>query len=123
MKLLIVDDSGTVRAVVKRCFLRLGVKEADIAEAENGQTALDHFRSEIIDLVLTSWKLPVMDGLQLLKEIRRVDLQVPVVMATTESERHHVETAIEAGVTDYLVKPFTLEDLKEKIEKWAPARA
>jgi two-component system chemotaxis response regulator CheY len=70
---------------------------------------------------MTDWNMPVMDGLAFLKKVRGVNQQVPVIMITTESERSRVVTAIEAGVSDYLVKPFTTETLNAKIEKWVPA--
>lgn len=123
MKVLIVDDSGTMRAIEKRCFIKLGIAEADITEAENGQKALDVFRSEAFDVVLTDWNMPVMDGLQLVKEIRASDAKVPVLMVTTEAERERVVSAIQAGVSDYLVKPFTPGDLEAKIKKCVPAHA
>jgi two-component system, chemotaxis family, chemotaxis protein CheY len=121
MKLLLVDDSGTMRTIQKRVLLGLGVPEASIVEAGNGQAALDAFAAGGFDLVLTDWNMPVMDGLTLLKEIRQRDTAIPVVMVTTESERDRVVTAIQAGVSDYLVKPFTPDQLKEKLEKWVPA--
>lgn len=123
MKLLLVDDSGTMRAIQKRCLFKLGVAEDDIVEADNGQAGLDAFEAEHFDIVLTDWNMPVMDGLTLLKEIRSRDKDVPIVMITTEAERTRVVTAIENGVSDYLVKPFTADALNAKLEKWVPATA
>ncbi len=121
MKILLVDDSGTMRTIQKRCLLKLGVPEDSITEAENGQVAFDHFSSNSFDIVMTDWNMPVMDGLSLLKKVREVNKQVPVIMITTEAERSRVVTAIEAGVSDYLVKPFTADTLNAKLEKWVPA--
>lgn len=121
MKLLLVDDSGTMRTIQKRCLIKLGIAEGDIAEADNGQTALQQFEADQLDVVITDWNMPVMDGLTLLKEIRKRNTDIPVIMITTEAERVRVVTAIEAGVSDYLVKPFTPDDLKEKLTKWIPA--
>lgn len=120
MKLLLVDDSGTMRAVQKRCFLQLGVSAADITEAADGQTALAQFNSREFDLVVTNWNMPLMDGLTLLKEIRQKNKSIPVIMVTREREKARVLAAIQEGVSDYLVKPFTTERFKEKVQKWRP---
>lgn len=121
MKILLVDDSGTMRTIQKRCFLKLGVPEDSIVEAENGRVALDHFAAGAFDLVVSDWNMPVMDGLTLLKEIRQRNKEIPVLMVTTESEKGRVLEAIQAGVSDYLVKPFMPDDLRLKLEKWVPA--
>ncbi len=123
MKVLLVDDSGTMRAIQKRCLFKLGIAEGDIVEADNGQAALALFETDRFDIVLTDWNMPVMDGLTLLKEIRSRDQEIPIVMITTEAERARVVTAIEAGVSDYLVKPFTADALNAKLDKWVPAGA
>jgi two-component system, chemotaxis family, chemotaxis protein CheY len=123
MKVLLVDDSGTMRTLQKRCLLSFGLQERDIVEAADGQVALDYFRADHFDIVVTDWIMPVMDGLTLLKEIRACDPQVPVVMVTTESERSRVVAAIEAGASDYLIKPYKPDVLKAKLQKWIPAFA
>jgi two-component system chemotaxis response regulator CheY len=120
MKFLLVDDSGTMRTIQKRCLTKVGVDENDIVEAPDGRMALELFERGSFDVVVTDWNMPVMDGLALLTEIRKRDTQVPVIMVTTESERGRVVTAIQAGVSDYLVKPFTPDDLKNKLSKWIP---
>jgi len=116
MKVLLVDDSGTMRTILKRCLKKLGVE--DIVEAEDGRCALAQFEKQAFDVVLCDWNMPHMDGLTLLQEIRRRNAQVPVVMITTEAERGRVVAAIQAGCSDYLVKPFTPEALRQKLEKW-----
>ncbi len=123
MKLLLADDSGTMRTIQKRCLLKLGVAEADITEAEDGQQALQHFQSKAFDVVLSDWNMPNMDGLTFLQKVREVNKDVPFIMITTEAERARVVTAIQNGVTDYLVKPFTPDDLRAKLEKWVAAPA
>ncbi len=120
MKVLLVDDSGTMRTIQRRCLNKLGVE--DVTEAEDGRQALEFFESGTFDIVLSDWNMPNMDGLALLKEIRLRNRDIPVVMITTEAERARVVTAIQAGVSDYLVKPFTPDALKEKLEKWVVNR-
>lgn len=121
MKVLLVDDSGTMRTIQHRCLNKLGIQ--DITEAEDGRQALDAFVKDAFDIVLTDWNMPNMDGLTLLKEIRAKNREIPVVMVTTEAERARVVLAIQAGVSDYLVKPFTPDDLKAKLEKWVGVKA
>lgn len=123
MRLLLVDDSGTMRAIQKRCFLKLGIAEAGIVEAANGQAAIELFAAQDFDLVVTDWNMPVMDGLTLLKEIRKRNKDVPVIMVTTESEKSRVVAAIQEGVSDYLVKPFSQEVLRDKLATWIPQLA
>lgn len=120
MKVLIVDDSGTMRTIQKRCLNKLGIE--DIVEAEDGRKGLEAFERGTFDIILSDWNMPNMDGLALLKEIRQRNTTVPVLMITTEAERARVVSAIEAGVSDYLVKPFTPEGLKEKLERWVPVQ-
>jgi two-component system, chemotaxis family, chemotaxis protein CheY len=120
MKILLVDDSGMMRVLQKRCLLKLGVAPDDIVEAENGQVALDAFASETFDIIMTDQNMPVMDGLTFVKEVRTTNKDIPIVMITTDSERSRVISAIEAGVSDYLVKPFTPDDLRTKVRKWVP---
>ncbi len=116
MKVLLVDDSGTMRTIQHRCLNKLGINE--VVEAEDGRVALEIFGTTSFDIVLTDWNMPNMDGLTLLKEIRTRNQDVPVIMITTEAERARVVLAIQAGVSDYLVKPFTPDDLKNKLQKW-----
>ncbi|HID22455.1 MAG TPA: response regulator [Planctomycetaceae bacterium] len=121
MQVLLVDDSGTMRAIQKRMFGKLGIGDDNITEASDGREALQFFEATHFDLVLTDWNMPNMDGLTLLKEIRKRNEKVPVIMITTEAERARVVSAISAGVSDYLVKPFTPEALEAKLRRWVPA--
>lgn len=123
MKVLLADDSGTMRTIQKRCLLKLGVAEDNIVEAEDGQQALDRFQEGTFDVVLSDWNMPNMDGLTFLQKLREINKDIPFIMITTEAERSRVVTAIQNGVTDYLVKPFTPDDLREKLEKWVAAPA
>lgn len=120
MKVLLVDDSGTMRTIQRRCLNKLGVE--DVTEAEDGRHALEFFVRGGYDIVLSDWNMPNMDGLSLLKEIRQRDKDIPVIMITTEAERARVVMAIQAGVSDYLVKPFTPDALKDKLERWVTVK-
>ena len=122
MKILLVDDSGTMLAIQKRCLLKLGVSPDDVVEAENGQVALEAYRADTFAIILTDQNMPVMDGLTFVKEVRTTNKDIPIVMITTESERSRVIVAIDAGVSDYLVKPFTADDLSAKLRKWIPLK-
>ncbi|WP_339728633.1 response regulator [uncultured Gimesia sp.] len=121
MKVLLVDDSGTMRTIQKRCLSKLGIE--NVTEAEDGVQALEIFQNSTFDIVLSDWNMPNMDGLELLKEIRQLNKEIPVIMITTEAERARVVTAIQAGVSDYLVKPFTPDSLKSKLERWVTSNA
>ena len=113
MKVLLVDDSGTMRTIQKRCLTKLGI--VDVVEAEDGRQALEFFDKGNYNGVLSDWNMPVMDGLALLKEIRQRNQTIPVIMITTEAERARVVAAIQAGVSDYLVKPFSTEELLARV--------
>jgi len=115
-KVLVADDSGTMRKIIIRSLKAVGVQ--DIVEAKDGQEAFDQFQGGGFDLVLTDWNMPNKNGLELVKDIRGVDTNVPVVMVTTEGERSRVLEAIQAGVSDYLLKPFTSDSLREKLDKF-----
>ncbi len=116
-KILVVDDSATIRRIIKNTLERIGY--TDVVEAENGIDALTKLKEGDISLVLTDWNMPEMDGITLVKSIRASDKfgTVPVIMVTTEAEKNEVIEALQLGVNDYIVKPFTPDILKEKIEK------
>lgn len=120
MHLLLVDDSGTMRAIQRRCFVKLGIPESNIVEAADGQAALLQFNARDFDIVVTDWNMPIMDGLTLVKEIRKQNKEVPIIMVTTEMEKARVVMAIHEGVSDYLLKPFTTDILRDKMLRWVP---
>ncbi len=117
IKILIVDDMSTMRRIVKSILNQLGF--TNIEEAENGKQALAKLKAEKFDFVVTDWNMPEMDGLELVKAIRSDDelKNIPVLMVTAEGKKENVIEALKAGVNNYIVKPFTPEVLKEKIEK------
>ena len=114
-KVLVADDSSTMRKIIIRSLQAVGVKET--VEAADGNEAVTKFQPGAFGLVLTDWNMPGKTGLDVIKEIRAQDAKVPIIMITTEAEKGRVLQAIQAGVSDYLVKPFTAETLREKLEK------
>ncbi|MFH0342601.1 MAG: chemotaxis response regulator CheY [Chromatiales bacterium] len=117
MKILIVDDFSTMRRIIKMLLRELGFSNTD--EANDGNSALPLLQSGGFDFVITDWNMPGMSGLHLLKAIRS-DIRLstlPVLMVTAESKRDQVVEAALVGVNGYIVKPFTANTLKEKIEK------
>ncbi|WP_035587621.1 response regulator [Hippea jasoniae] len=118
MKIITVDDSSTMRRIIKNTLKRIGYGD-EILEAENGKEALDILQQNPVDLIITDWNMPVMDGLTFVKKIRadhKFD-DVPIIMVTTEAAKEDIITALKAGVNNYIVKPFTPNVLKEKIEQ------
>ncbi|HHG75036.1 MAG TPA: response regulator [Persephonella sp.] len=117
IKILVVDDMATMRRIIKGLLEQLGFKNID--EAEDGKVALQKLKTGKYDFVVTDWNMPNMTGLELVQEIRKdPELKhLPVLMVTAEAKKENVLLAIKAGVNNYIVKPFTAEVLKEKIEK------
>jgi two-component system chemotaxis response regulator CheY len=117
IKILVVDDFATMRKVVRNLLKQGGYE--NIAEAEDGVTALKVLKSQKIDLVISDWNMPNMTGLELLKAVRAdEDLKAtPFLMVTAEALQDNVIAAVKAGVNNYIVKPFTAEVLNDKIKK------
>jgi len=117
MRILVVDDFSTMRRILKNILKQIGY--TDIEEAEDGNGALAKLRQDKYDLVVSDWNMPNMSGLDLLKAIRADSALngTPVLMVTAEAKKENVVEAIKAGVNNYVVKPFTAEVLREKIEK------
>ncbi len=114
-RVLVADDSKTMRTIIRRSLEALGY--ADVAEAGDGAEALSLFQQQEFSLVLTDWNMPNKNGLDLVRDIRSQNAQVPIIMVTTEAEKRQVMAAIQAGVSDYLVKPFTADVLRAKLAK------
>ncbi len=118
MRFLVVDDSSTMRRIITNIVAQLGVEKGDIFEAEDGRVALKILESgEKIDIVLTDWNMPNMNGLDLVKAIREnINYgKLPILMITTEGGKTEVINALKAGVNNYIIKPFNADTLKEKI--------
>ena len=116
-KVLVVDDSGTMRKIIIRSLNAEGF--TDVVEAADGNEGLAAFQSGSFDLVMTDWNMPNKTGIELTRDIRATGSTVPIYMITTEGEKSRVLEAIQAGITDFLVKPFTAEALREKLQKYA----
>ncbi|HNX41421.1 MAG TPA: response regulator [Candidatus Aminicenantes bacterium] len=114
MKFLVVDDSLTMRRIIKNSLQKLGF--ADVSEASNGLEALEEIGKGGINIVLTDWNMPEMDGMTFVTKLRQQDAQIPILMITTNAAKEDVLEAFKAGISDYIIKPFTPEVLKEKIE-------
>jgi two-component system chemotaxis response regulator CheY len=117
MKVLVVDDFATMRRIVKGVLKQLGF--SDIIEAENGSSALDELKKEKVGLIVSDWNMPKMTGLDLLKAVRGDDRlkSIPFIMVTAEGQKENVLEAVKAGVSNYIVKPFTPETFNDKLQK------
>jgi len=123
MKFLVVDDFSTMRRIVKGLLNELGY--SDVTEADDGNTALPLLRNGSFDFLITDWNMPGMPGLELLKAVRGDPklAKLPVLMLTAEAKREQIVEAAQAGVSGYVIKPFTAATLKEKIDKILASRA
>ena len=117
LKILVVDDFSTMRRIVRNLLNELGFQ--DITEADDGSTALPLLKAGSFDFVVTDWNMPGMPGIELLKAIRADDKlrHLPVLMVTAEAQREQIIEAAKAGVSGYIIKPFTGATLKEKLDK------
>ena len=115
MKILLVDDSATMRSIQKMALSSLG--EHEFREAGDGQKALQEIERDRPDLILLDWRMPKMDGLEVLRALKTSPYywQIPVVMMTSESDRPKIAEALQAGASIYILKPFTPEILCEKV--------
>jgi two-component system chemotaxis response regulator CheY len=123
MKFLVVDDYSTMRRIIKNLLHDLGY--ANVTEADDGNTALPLLQNGSFDFLITDWNMPGMAGLDLLKAVRSNEKlkKMPVLMLTAEAKREQIVEAAQAGVSGYVIKPFTAQTLKEKIDKILESRA
>ncbi len=117
MKILVVDDMVTMRKIVKNILKQLGFANTD--EAENGEEGLQKLRGGSYNFVVSDWNMPVMTGIEMLRAIRADEKlkSIPVLMVTAEAQQSNLIEAVQAGVSNYIVKPFTAETMQEKIGK------
>jgi two-component system chemotaxis response regulator CheY len=123
LNFLVVDDFSTMRRIIKNLLHDLGY--ANVTEADDGKTALPLLKDGNFDFLITDWNMPGMPGLELLKQVRADArlAKLPVLMLTAEAKREQIVEAAQAGVSGYVIKPFTAATLKEKIDKILAARA
>ncbi len=114
MDVLVVDDSKAMRLIVSRILKQTGLVTS-ISEAENGQEALEHLRSNTADVVMSDWNMPEMTGIELLRALRSEGIEVPFVFVTSESTTEMRNIAAEAGATSLIAKPFTRELLEAEL--------
>ena len=117
LKVLVVDDMSTMRRIVKNVLKQIGY--TDLHEAEDGQKGLQKLKEGGFGLVVSDWNMPVMMGIDMLRAIRAdPDLKhIPVLMVTAEAQKENIIEAVQAGVSNYVVKPFTADALLEKLQK------
>jgi two-component system, chemotaxis family, chemotaxis protein CheY len=116
MRILVVDDSTTMRRILINTLNKLGY--TDVVDGCNGREGLDRLGTNQIDLVITDWNMPEMSGIEFIRNIRANDKTrgIPVLMVTTNAAKDDIVEALKAGVNNYVVKPFTADVIKEKIE-------
>lgn len=117
IRALIVDDSSVMRKIVERALRQAGLDQLVVHEAGSGTEGLELLKAKPVDLILSDINMPAMDGLEFLRQIRTQGLApgVPVVMITTESSEEHVKQAIQAGAQGYIRKPFTADQVRERV--------
>lgn len=117
IRILIVDDFATMRKVIRNLLKQVGYE--NIVEAEDGAIALRTLKAQNVDFIISDWNMPNMSGLELLKAVRADGelSKTPFLMVTAEALQDNVIAAVKAGVSNYIVKPFTAEVLNSKIEK------
>lgn len=119
MKALVVDDSLTLRRIVIKALGMAGISQA--AEAADGAEALAALEQGQFDVVLLDWNMPKMTGIDALRALRQAGKKVPVIMVTTEADKPRVIEAIKSGANGYLIKPFSPQQLAEKVRAVVPA--
>ena len=114
---MIVDDSSVMRKIVERSLRQAGIDLVEVREAGNGAEALTTLKGARVDLILCDINMPVMDGIEFLRQLQGVDnaKTIPVVMITTEGSESHVVQALSVGARGYIRKPFTPEQVKEHV--------
>lgn len=120
MRILVVDDFSTMRRIIKNILRQIGL--ANIVEADDGTTAWTTLNKDKIDFVISDWNMPHMTGIELLRKVRASEefSDMPFLMVTAEAQQENILEAVQAGVSNYIVKPFTAEVLKQKIDKIFP---
>ena len=120
MRVLVVDDFSTMRRIIKNILRQLGFN--NVVEADDGTTAWDVLNKDKIDFVISDWNMPQMTGIELLRKVRGSEefADLPFLMVTAEAQQENIIEAVQAKVSNYIVKPFTPEVMKQKIDKIFP---
>jgi two-component system chemotaxis response regulator CheY len=117
MRILVVDDFSTMRRIIKNILRQLGF--SNIVEADDGTTAWDTLNKDKIEFIISDWNMPQMTGIDLLRKVRDSEEfgDLPFLMVTAEAQQENILEAVQAKVSNYIVKPFTPEVMKQKIDK------
>ncbi len=117
MRVLVVDDFSTMRKIIKNILRQLGF--TNIVEADDGSTAWEVLNKDNIDFIVSDWNMPTMSGIELLRKVRGSEeyADIPFLMVTAEAQQENIIEAVQAKVSNYIVKPFTPETLGQKIDK------
>jgi len=120
MRVLVVDDFSTMRRIIKNILRQLGFN--NIVEADDGTSAWDTLNKDKIDFIISDWNMPQMTGIELLRKVRGSEefADLPFLMVTAEAQQENILEAVQARVSNYIVKPFTAEVMKQKIDKIFP---
>ena len=121
-KVIVVDDSSVMRQIIKNNLKQLGFNLANLLDAEDGEEALQRINADGVDLVISDWNMPKMTGIDFLKAIRSDGAlkELPFLMVTSEADKEKIMEAVQAGVNQYIVKPFNASQLEEKIKEIFP---
>ena len=121
-KVIVVDDSSVMRQIIKNNLKQLGFEQSNVVDAEDGEQALKKITENTIDLVISDWSMPKMTGIDLLRAIRSDGAlkELPFLMVTSEADKEKIMEAVQAGVNQYIVKPFNATQLEEKIKEIFP---
>lgn len=116
-RILVVDDFSTMRRIIKNILRQLGYN--NVVEADDGTTAWDVLNKDRIEFIISDWNMPQMTGIELLRKVRDSDEfgDLPFLMVTAEAQQENIIEAVQAGVSNYIVKPFTADVMKQKIDK------
>jgi len=117
MRILVVDDFSTMRRIIKNILRQLGFN--NIIEADDGSSAWETLAKDKIDFIISDWNMPKMPGIELLRKVRGSEefAATPFLMVTAEAQQENIIEAVQAKVSNYIVKPFTAETLGQKIDK------
>ena len=120
MRVLVVDDFSTMRRIVRNILRQLGFQ--NVVEADDGTSALEVLNREKIDFIVSDWNMPQMTGIELLRKVRSSEqfAAIPFLMVTAEAQQENIIEAVQAKVSNYIVKPFTADTMKQKIDKIFP---